>query len=155
MSKQIIIMISLVIAVGAGAFYGGTIYEKSRLTSQGIIRNKGSFGQGQGSQGGQMGQGSSQGQGQSKNNAGAGGRNNGNFTTGQILSKDDKSITVKTPDGGSKIVYFSDTTQVGKTVSGSASDLMNDQNVIVNGTSNSDGSLTAQNIQIRPAENQQ
>jgi hypothetical protein len=143
-SKNVIISILVALFIGVSAFYGGTLYEKNSLTSEGTLRNanRSGFGQGQASQ--------SQGGLQGRNGMGTGGRNNGNFTTGQILSKDDKSITVKIPDGGSKIVYFSDSTQVGKTVDGSAAELNSGLNVMVNGTGNSDGSLTAQNIQIRP-----
>ena len=145
-SKKILIMaIVAIIVVGAGAFYGGMQYEKSKLNSLGLLRSSAAQGQGGNRQGGAPGQG----QGQNRQGRGA---NGGNFASGQIISKDDKSITVKMQDGSSKIVYFSDSTTIGKSTQGAASDLNTGEQVMANGTSNPDGSIAAQNIQIRPAQ---
>ncbi len=85
-------------------------------------------------------------------NAGAkmqGGINRGNMVSGEIIGKDDQSLTVKLADGGSKIVYFSGKTTIGQTTVADSGALTVGQNVIVSGTANSDGSLVAQMIQIR------
>lgn len=84
------------------------------------------------------------------NGALAGNRGSG-AATGEILSKDDKSITVKLRDGGSKIIFYSDKTSIGKTTAGAAADLEIGKQVVANGATNSDGSVTAENIQIRPS----
>ena len=149
-----IAVVAIVVIVGAGAFYGGMQYgaNKAKATQ---VANRGNFGSGAnggqrsgvGAQGGQNGGGQ-------RMNGGVSGASGG-FVNGSIISKDDKSITVKSQDGSSKIIFFSDSTTVGKTVDGSASDLSAGQQVMVNGKANSDGSIAAQNIQIRPARSDQ
>jgi len=139
------IIITAIIIGGAG-FYGGMQYEKSSLSKQGMLRDRnnqfGNNGTGQDRQFAGM----------RKPGGGPGGTGpNGDFTTGEITGKDDKSITIKTRDGGSKIIFFSDSTTIGKAEQGSVADLNNGEQVVVNGKSNPDGSLSAQNIQIRPA----
>jgi len=140
------IIITAVIA-GGGMFYAGMQYEKSSLSKQGLLRDQGS----------QFGGGNRQpGQGGPARQFGGvrGGGPNGessDFEVGQIISKEDKSITVKAQDGSTKIVYFSDSTTIGKTENGSPSDLNTGVQVVANGKLSPDGSLTAQNIQIRPA----
>jgi hypothetical protein len=67
---------------------------------------------------------------------------------GEIISKDDSSITVKLSDDSSKIVIFSDSTGINKSEEGLIEDLSEGVQVMVMGQTNSDGSVTARNIQI-------
>jgi hypothetical protein len=71
---------------------------------------------------------------------------------GDIISGDDKSATLKLRDGGSKIVFFSDNTAITKFTQGAKSDLVVGESVMVEGTNNPDGSITATTIQIRPVK---
>lgn len=129
-SNLIIIFVVIIVLVGGGAFFGGMKYSQTKGQN---------FGPGNFQRTGQMG--------------GVNARriSNANFVNGDILAKDDKSITVKLRDGGSKIIFFSSTTEIGKMSSGTISDLSIGTSVMVTGKANTDGSISSQSIQIRPA----
>lgn len=138
MNKKILISIAaVVIMVGAGSFYGGMQYGK---------KAQGAAFAAQGGQGNFRGTGGTGGAGARRAVGGMGGMG----ASGEIISKDDKSITVKLRDGGSKIIFVSDSTQVMKSVPGALSDLTVGMQVTSFGTANADGSVTARSIQLRP-----
>lgn len=151
MKKQHIIAAVIALCIGGGVFYGGMQYEKN-VAAKSQQTNGRNFAGGN-RQGGSDQTGGQRVAGQSGGGMRRGGANGGGFVTGEILSKDDKSLTIKTTDGGSTIVYFSPTVVVRKAETGSLSDLATGQQVVVNGKSNSDGSLSADTVQITPKTN--
>ncbi len=123
------------VAMLAVVFYIGMSYGKSKIPSR--------------SQGGQGAQTFGQ-NGRSGASGVRGGGSFGSMTAGEILSKDAQSMTVKLRDGSSKIVFYTDKISVEKNVSGTSSDLVVGKQISITGTTNSDGSITAQSVQIRP-----
>lgn len=130
-------LVAVLVAFGGGYYSGKTFG-----ASQGRGQFAGQFGQNGGRTGG------------------VNGRNLNGFAAGTILSKDASSITVQLggqggaangSSSGTRIVLLGNSTQVGKFSSGTASDLAVGQDVMVTGAPNSDGSITAQQVQIRPA----
>ncbi len=75
----------------------------------------------------------------------------GGMLAGTIVSVSGQEVTIKTPDGSSHIVLITPSTTVSKSVSGSVSDVTSGANVLISGTQNTDGSLSADLIQLRPA----
>ncbi len=71
-------------------------------------------------------------------------------TIGEIINIDDKSMTIKLVDDSSKIVLFSDSTTISQSIQADKSDLEVGTNVAVNGNTNTDGSVTSNNIEINP-----
>jgi hypothetical protein len=135
MKKNLIVTVLLILVVAAGSFFGGMKYGVAKKTANGAAQR---FGQMAGT--GQRAFG----------DAGGFRANGANLVNGEVLSKDDKSVTVKLNDGGSKIVFFSDATKFMKTATDTIDNLKVGDNIMANGTANADGSISAESIQLRP-----
>lgn len=124
------VVIAVLVALVAG-FFSGIKFQESKVSNRdangGQFQNRRGGGNGQGRLG-----------------------NGFRPVMGEILSMDDKSITVKMQDGSSKIVLLPDSVTISKTDTAAKSDLKVGEKVGVFGTDNSDGSVTAQNIQLNP-----
>jgi hypothetical protein len=144
MKKIIPIFVALILVVGGGAFYGGMKYQQSKGSFGNLTRQN--FQNLSEEQRQQLLQGNIGGglQGGSER------RTASNFLNGEVISKDEQSLTLKMPDGGSKIVFFSDSTEISKTIEGSINDLEIGKQIMVSGEQNSDGSYTAKTIQLSP-----
>lgn len=141
-NKIVSIIIGVALVAVGGSFYAGVKYNQSKnpAATRGASGAGGSFNFSQGGgTGGQRGM------------RGTGGENGG-IIAGEIISKDDKSVTIKLRDGGSKIIFLSSSTSVMKTVGGATSDIVVGGQITATGNANSDGSITAQSIQIRPTQ---
>ena len=141
--KENVITAGVVCAVvfgGAGLYIGMKV-------APGALATKGQFPQGMGAAS------------FAERTGGRAGSEGPNAVFGTILSKDANSITVEIGEPGatstngastgSRIVLFDSTTDIMKTVAGSASDLSVGESVSVAGTPNADGSVTAKSIQLR------
>jgi hypothetical protein len=135
-----ITVVVVALVVGGGGFYAGETYQAGQAPA---ARTGSAFA-------GRTGTGA----------AGFAGRAvaGGGATFGTIVAKDASSITVQLPSStsttattGSKVVLYDSSTQVQELQSVAASGLTVGQSVTVTGTANSDGSITAQSIQVRPA----
>src|SRR5690349_4330068 len=128
-TQTIIIGVIALLVVGGGSFYAGTKYQAMQ---------RGNFAAGFGGQNGQA----------FRQRFGNG--QNASAVRGQIISNDNGTITVKMRDGSTKLVVLSSSATIMKATSGSKDDLKSGEEVMIFGTSNSDGSVTAQTISINP-----
>lgn len=130
MNKTLAIVFAIAI-ITSGSFFGGMKYEQSKSS----IKRQG------------IGNVQARGTGQRASGRGTGGQ----FITGDILRKDDTGITISVLEGGSKLIFLSASSTISKISNGTVNDLIVGSRVIVGGTMNNDGSVTAQSIQLRPA----
>ncbi len=131
MGKNLIIPIVAAVIVGGAAFFGGMQYQKSQRSGQFTFNGQGGtrrrFGQNQNGTPNQL-----------------------QGIRGNILSNNNGSLTVGLPNGSSRIVILSGSTVITQSASASAQDLQVGKPVLVLGTVNSDGSVTARDIQLNP-----
>lgn len=141
-NKNLIIGVIIILVIGAAGFFTGMQYQKSKVPSfrgeqdsfRGQFRQAGDH-QSQSGQDGFRGRFAGQ----------------GRPISGEIIAKDNQSITVKIQEGGSKIIFISGETLVRKTDQGSLDDLTEGTQVVIFGSENDDGSITAENIQLNPS----
>ncbi len=130
--------IIIAVVIGVLGFFGGMKYQQTKTP----VFNRG-FGMMQG--------GEQNSNGVRRQFAGASGVRMGfRPVSGEIISSDEASITVKLDDGSSKIVMLSNSTAINKAESAAQSELMKGTKVMVFGRENTDGTVDAQNIQLNP-----
>ena len=145
---KIILGVIVVLAIAGASFYGGTVYGESQAADSvtaapagfpaGAIPFDGQPGDFQGRR--------AQGQGEAGGFAAPAG-----MTFGEIESIDGNTLTLTTQAGGAMTVLVTDTTLIEKNASVAVSDLVAGDTVIVSGSDNDDGSITARSVQVAPA----
>ena len=132
MKNEQMITMGFVLVVAGVAFFGGIKYQETKQPTMGQFGTRGGANRGAGGQGNQV------------NRAGF------RPVTGTILSVDKGTMTVKLEDGSSKIVALPDSAAIDKSAPAAKSDLTVGTRVLVMGSTNTDGTLTAQTIQLNP-----
>jgi len=130
MKKFLPILIIAIIVAGGAGFYGGMLYGKQsvpKAPAGSALAARGNF---------------------SGTRTGARGANGAGFISGQILAKTDNSLTIKSSTAGSQIVFLAPSSQIMESSTTTIANLNVGQNVMVTGTTNSDGSVTARTVQI-------
>jgi hypothetical protein len=127
--RNSLIVIVLLVVVAGGGFFAGMKYQQSKTPSQGDFETM------RGQRGDQN----------SRMNPRLSGAQ---MVRGEIIDRDEESITVKLMDESSKIVLLTDNTQINKAVEGSKDDLEKGSQVMIFGQENSDGSVSASQIQL-------
>lgn len=120
MKKEILFLIILIL-VAVGAFYGGMKYQQSKIPKRTFFQREG--------QTTQMRE---------------------RVLSGEVISKDEKSLTLKLPDGSTRIVFISDSTKVSKMVKGNLNDIEPGKQVLIIGSQTTEGTFFADQIQLSP-----
>jgi hypothetical protein len=131
--QTIIVAVLMTIVAGAGGFFGGMKYQQSKSPKvAGRFTANGARGQMPAGQ---------------RNNTGG-----SRPVSGKVIAKDEKGVTIELADKSSKIILFSDSSNINKTEKGTVDDISEGSQIVVFGQENPDGSISAQNIQIGTPE---
>jgi hypothetical protein len=124
-NMMIVVAVVLIIVAAAGGFFAGLMYQKNQTPTLGTA-GRGNF-------------------------AARAGQNAAfRPVRGQVLSMSDTTLTVKMSDGSTKIVVLSSSTAFMQSTKAALTNVKTGDTVNVVGTQNSDGSVTAQDVQINP-----
>ena len=146
MTKKLIpILIVFILVIGGGTFYGGMKYGQSKSPAGPLSQTEFQDLRGLSSEERPQ---KLQELGANVGNFRGGGMRSEGAVEGEITDKGDNSITIKLPDGGSKIIFFSDSTKISKTTEGTIGDLETGKEIMVSGNQGSEGTITAEKIQI-------
>lgn len=140
--KKLILPIIIGLVLFAGGFWTGTYYQKNHTNSKTADGAPSGFSKDS----------SDKKPTGTPPSGGNGGGQGGGGVSGEIISKTDDSLTIKTSDGSTKTVYYSSSTTISKNTTGSSSDLAVGTSVSVMGETNSDKSVTGKTIMIMPAD---
>ena len=122
------IKIIIVLAIAAALFYGGFAYGQS--TGSASTSSASAYSGARATR--------------------TGGFAGGSATVGTVVSSDATSVTIALKSG-SVVAFYSTSTPIMDTTIGSPNDIVAGANITVLGTTNSDGSITANSIQLRQA----
>ena len=164
MNKLVIIIITIAVIVGGGAFYGGMKYTESKSPQGGFSRADFQNLSPEERQQRFQGLGANVSGAFTGNHEGGSGFRDGRFGSGvdgsppligEVISQSNDSLTIKLNDGSTKIIFVSNNTQITKSIDGTIDDLNKGEQIFIGGTENPDGSYTAQTIQLSPANHGQ
>jgi hypothetical protein len=132
---RVILGIVVLVVVAGGSFYGGTVYGQNQVQAAFAARRQGAFPFPGGTP-----EGAFAGQGQ-----------RGGTVFGQIAEIGDGVLVVTDNNGKQTQVHVTDTTLIEKNASVPLADLKTGETVIVSGSQDADGSITARSVQVSPA----
>ncbi|MFN2167600.1 MAG: DUF5666 domain-containing protein [Anaerolineae bacterium] len=143
---QIIIAVVVIVVIAGASFYGGMVYGQNRASTAsaaGFADRQFTSPDGQ--------------DGNFPGFRGQNGDGTGGFTAqpgtafGQIESIEGNTLTVTDRSGNQVQVQVADTTLIEKNASVSVTDLVAGDTVMVSGSENDDGTITARSVQVAPA----